>query len=47
MLVLDQGELKEYDSPKTLLSRPNSLFSQLADATGAANAQLLRSMAGL
>ncbi|KAH9246438.1 hypothetical protein BASA81_016030 [Batrachochytrium salamandrivorans] len=39
------GELAEFDSPHVLLGRPTSLFSQLADATGVANAQLLRSIA--
>ncbi|KAJ1340359.1 hypothetical protein BSLG_005001 [Batrachochytrium salamandrivorans] len=45
VVVLQDGELAEFDSPHVLLGRPTSLFSQLADATGVANAQLLRSIA--
>lgn len=29
VMVLDSGELKEFDSPKNLLSRPGSMFSKL------------------
>ncbi|KND00120.1 uncharacterized protein SPPG_04462 [Spizellomyces punctatus DAOM BR117] len=45
VLVLDNGCRAEFDSPHNLLARPESLFSQLVDATGAANAQLLREIA--
>ncbi|KAI8895799.1 hypothetical protein BC833DRAFT_529020, partial [Globomyces pollinis-pini] len=45
VLVLDAGRMVEYDSPYTLLQKPDSLFSQLVDATGAANAELLRDIA--
>ncbi|KAK6096277.1 hypothetical protein MT418_004126 [Batrachochytrium dendrobatidis] len=45
VLVLQDGEMVEFDSPHILLGRSESLFSQLADATGAANAQLLREIA--
>ena len=45
VLVLQDGVLVEFDSPHELLSRENSLFSQLAEATGAANALLLRQIA--
>lgn len=45
VLVLDQGELVEFDTPHALLSNPQSLFSQLADATGVSNAALIRSIA--
>lgn len=33
ILVLDRGERKEYDSPNTLLSDPNSLFYSLAKSS--------------
>lgn len=29
VMVLDNGELQEFDSPKNLLSRPSSMFSKL------------------
>ncbi|KAJ3262479.1 Multidrug resistance-associated protein 1 [Boothiomyces macroporosus] len=45
VLVLEYGEKKEYDTPHALLSNPSSLFSQLAGATGATNAALLRDIA--
>jgi ABC-type multidrug transport system fused ATPase/permease subunit len=45
VLVLQEGEMIEFDSPHELLSREDSLFSQLADATGVANASLLRQIA--
>jgi ATP-binding cassette subfamily C (CFTR/MRP) protein 1 len=45
VLVLQDGELMEYDTPHTLLSDPSSLFSILAEATGPSNAALLRSIA--
>ncbi|KAL2913256.1 hypothetical protein HK105_207258 [Polyrhizophydium stewartii] len=45
VLVLQDGERIEFDSPHALLQRPETLFSRLADATGAANAQLLREIA--
>ncbi|KAJ3309498.1 Multidrug resistance-associated protein 1 [Boothiomyces sp. JEL0838] len=45
VLVLENGVKKEYDSPHILLSTPNTLFSQLADATGPTNAAALRQVA--
>ncbi|KAF9094978.1 hypothetical protein BGX27_001331, partial [Mortierella sp. AM989] len=45
ILVLDHGEVKEFDTPANLLSRPDSVFSSMVDETGAANAALLRSLA--
>ena len=45
VLVLDQGELLEFDSPKVLLSNPQSSFSQLVDASGQTSAQNIREIA--
>ncbi|ORX39512.1 hypothetical protein BCR36DRAFT_416970 [Piromyces finnis] len=55
ILVLDKGELIEYDSPKNLLFKYNSNqeltpihnteFSKLVDETGVSNSELLRQMA--
>ncbi|KAF9921984.1 hypothetical protein FBU30_007941 [Linnemannia zychae] len=45
VLVLDHGEIKEFDTPANLLSNPNSVFSSMVDETGPANAALLRSLA--
>ena len=42
ILVLADGEKVEFDTPHKLLSNPDSLFSQLSDATGSANAALLK-----
>ncbi|KAJ3258831.1 hypothetical protein HK103_003213 [Boothiomyces macroporosus] len=45
VMVLDSGELAEFDTPHNLLMTPTSLFSQLALATGKNNAQVLMEMA--
>ncbi|KAJ3278861.1 hypothetical protein HDU79_001137 [Rhizoclosmatium sp. JEL0117] len=45
IMVLDAGRLVEYDSPINLLNREDSLFKSLVDATGAANAQVVRTIA--
>ncbi|KAF9352484.1 hypothetical protein BGX26_009716 [Mortierella sp. AD094] len=45
VLVLDHGEIKEFDTPANLLSRPDSVFASMVDETGHANAALLRSLA--
>ncbi|KAG0325521.1 hypothetical protein BGZ99_000575 [Dissophora globulifera] len=46
VLVMEQGQVAEYDTPRKLLSDSNSAFSKLVDETGTANAALLRSLAG-
>ncbi|KAG0262862.1 hypothetical protein DFQ27_002072 [Actinomortierella ambigua] len=46
ILVMDHGRVAEYDCPKALLERPDSIFSSLVDETGEQNAALLRSLAG-
>ncbi|KAF9194834.1 hypothetical protein BGZ51_007054 [Haplosporangium sp. Z 767] len=47
ILVMNQGQLAEYDTPRNLLSSPDSLFSSMVDETGAQNAAHLRSLAGI
>ncbi|KAF9109320.1 hypothetical protein BGX27_007755 [Mortierella sp. AM989] len=46
VLVMDQGQVAEYDTPRKLLRDHNSAFSKMVDETGADNATLLRSLAG-
>ena len=45
ILVLDDGNLAEFDSPLKLLRDPNSKFYQLAEATGPSNFRILMEMA--
>ncbi|KAI9280863.1 P-loop containing nucleoside triphosphate hydrolase protein [Umbelopsis sp. AD052] len=45
VLVLDNGVIKELDSPHNLLSDPNSAFSSMIDETGPSNSVLLRRLA--
>ncbi|KAJ3314895.1 hypothetical protein HDV04_005316 [Boothiomyces sp. JEL0838] len=45
VLVLDQGDMKEFDSPHVLLQDPSSAFSRLAESSGAANAAAIRDIA--
>lgn len=45
VLVLDRGEVKEYDAPGTLLQRPDGFFSELVAKTGKKSASYLRSIA--
>ena len=44
VIVLDQGALKEMDTPRALLNDQNSLFYQLAEASGADNFRLIKDM---
>ncbi|KAG0379808.1 hypothetical protein BGX24_011581 [Mortierella sp. AD032] len=46
ILVMDKGQVAEYDTPHSLLSNKQSMFSRMVDETGEANAALLRSLAG-
>ncbi|KFH67722.1 hypothetical protein MVEG_06454 [Podila verticillata NRRL 6337] len=46
ILVMDQGQVSEYDTPVTLLDDRESAFSKMVDETGAKNAALLRTLAG-
>ncbi|KAI8806740.1 P-loop containing nucleoside triphosphate hydrolase protein [Cladochytrium replicatum] len=45
VMVLDGGNLIEFDSPHNLLQNPDSLFTGLVEATGKENAQVLRKIA--
>ncbi|KAK9695279.1 hypothetical protein K7432_013049 [Basidiobolus ranarum] len=45
ILVLDGGRVKEFDSPKNLLSDANSSFYSMVQETGPTNAALLMSLA--
>ncbi|XP_054723461.1 ATP-binding cassette sub-family C member 4-like isoform X2 [Uloborus diversus] len=45
VLVLDAGEVKEFDEPYTLLQNRNSLFSNMVQMTGPGMAQQLREIA--
>ncbi|CAF1101378.1 unnamed protein product [Adineta ricciae] len=42
ILVLHHGRLVEFDTPKNLLSNPNSYFSSLVDQTGPLESKFLR-----
>ncbi|CBI30983.3 unnamed protein product, partial [Vitis vinifera] len=44
ILVLDAGQVVEYDTPEELLQDEGSSFSRMVRSTGAANAQYLRSL---
>ncbi|XP_030479473.1 ABC transporter C family member 12 [Cannabis sativa] len=44
VLVLDAGQVLEYDSPEALLSNEESAFSRMVQSTGSANAQYLHSL---
>ncbi|KAL9657812.1 hypothetical protein ABK040_013150 [Willaertia magna] len=45
ILVLKDGQLAEFDTPKNLLSKETSIFSSLVEETGRANASYLKSIA--
>ncbi|KAA0052500.1 ABC transporter C family member 12-like [Cucumis melo var. makuwa] len=45
ILVLDAGQVIEYDSPEELLSNEESTFYRMVQSTGPANAQYLRNLA--
>jgi ABC-type proline/glycine betaine transport system ATPase subunit len=44
-MVLDKGQLVEFDTPQNLLQNDNSLFAKLVDQTGTQTAQYLRDIA--
>ncbi|KAI8621103.1 P-loop containing nucleoside triphosphate hydrolase protein [Chytriomyces sp. MP71] len=45
ILVLDQGRVAEFDAPHVLLSREGSIFGEMVQATGAANAVVIADIA--
>ncbi|KAJ9565724.1 hypothetical protein OSB04_001690 [Centaurea solstitialis] len=45
ILLLDAGQVVEYDAPVKLLQDENTSFSKMVQSTGAANAQYLRGLA--
>ncbi|KAL3329623.1 hypothetical protein AABB24_033795 [Solanum stoloniferum] len=44
ILLLDSGQVLEYDTPEVLLEKEGSVFSRMVQSTGAANAEYLRSL---
>ena len=47
ILVMDNGEVAEFDSPKSLLSQSDSAFSKLVDNMGDGMAAKMRHLVGL
>jgi len=45
ILVMDKGRVAEFDTPKALLSNPDSILTSMVNETGAANAALLKRIA--
>ena len=45
VLVLREGRVVEYDTPKNLLMDPNGLFTSMVNETGEKNAEMLKSIA--
>ncbi|KAL2912418.1 hypothetical protein HK105_208121 [Polyrhizophydium stewartii] len=45
VLVLDTGRIAEFDAPHVLLGRAGSVFGDMVEATGAANAAVIRQIA--
>lgn len=39
VLVLDQGEVAEFDSPANLIARPDSIFASLVQQAGLGNTE--------
>jgi ABC-type multidrug transport system fused ATPase/permease subunit len=44
ILLLDAGQVVEFDTPESLLQKEESAFSKMVQSTGAANAEYLRSL---
>jgi ABC-type multidrug transport system fused ATPase/permease subunit len=44
-MVLDAGEISEFDSPRRLLENPNGIFYGMVAETGPTNAAYLASLA--
>ena len=45
VLVMDSGEIKEFDTPYNLVRIPSSLFNSMVSATGHQNSRILRNAA--
>jgi ABC-type proline/glycine betaine transport system ATPase subunit len=45
IMVLNRGELAEYDRPAALLERPETIFSSMVEATGSEQSAHLRRIA--
>lgn len=45
ILVLDEGKLAEFGSPRELLSNPHGIFTSMVDSTGGKTATELRNIA--
>ncbi|KAJ3132216.1 hypothetical protein HK100_005540 [Physocladia obscura] len=45
VLVLDNGKVAEFDSPYVLLGKENSIFKEMVNATGVANAAVITEIA--
>lgn len=45
VMVLDKGEIREFDSPKKLLENPQGIFTGMVEATGPSSAEHLRKIA--
>jgi ABC-type multidrug transport system fused ATPase/permease subunit len=45
VLVLDKGQVVEFDTPAKLLEKENGIFASMVAATGPANAEHLRKIA--
>ena len=47
ILVMNNGKISEYDTPKRLLTKKDSEFSALVDDLGESAAEKMRQMAGV
>jgi ATP-binding cassette, subfamily C (CFTR/MRP), member 1 len=47
VLVLDRGNVVEFDSPKVLLQMENGAFRKMAEETGPENMQTFKTMLGI
>jgi ABC-type multidrug transport system fused ATPase/permease subunit len=45
LLVMDKGEVVEFDTPKKLIQRPNGVFASIVQGTGEQNAKMLTNIA--
>jgi ABC-type multidrug transport system fused ATPase/permease subunit len=47
VMVLDQGIIVEFDTPRELLSKQEGVFKSMAEETGPDNMVMFKSMLGL